>query len=171
MLAFEKEVIFNKALSHFHIVKFIEYSESDEELFLVFEFCIGGELFKQIVPNIGLPPDLVHVYFIQLCSAIFHLHSLGICHRDIKPENILIDRDGNLKLSDLGSATMFIKGQGRRILHSICGSRAYMSPEVLLGRYEGDSNDIWSLGIVLFVMITGCSPWQEPSSSCREFAK
>lgn len=83
------------------------------------------------------------------------MHERGVCHRDLKPENLLLGQDGRLKVADFGLATVYRRGSMERTLSTICGSPVYMAPEVHLGRYHGLSVDIWSLGILLYVLITG----------------
>jgi len=87
------------------------------------------------------------------------MHSQGICHRDLKPENLLLDHSGNIKVSDLGLATKFLLSKtGRRKLKTFCGSPPYVAPELIHGNYEAEPVDLWSSGIILFVLMTG-SEW------------
>lgn len=109
-----------------------------------------------------------------MLNAIIYLHDRGISHRDIKPENILLDGRGNLKITDFGMATLFQKGQVRRKLQTRCGTPLYMAPEIIHGTktsYEGDEVDLWSCGVVLFVLLLGCHPWEEPSGKCQYYVQ
>jgi len=98
-----------------------------------------------------------------------YLHSRGIAHRDLKPENLLLDANGNLKISDFGLATLFkYKGVTRR-LTSACGTPPYVAPEIHCMDYEGPPVDIWSSGIILFALLAGNTPWDEPTPRSEEF--
>lgn len=99
------------------------------------------------------------------------MHECGIAHRDIKPENMLLDEDGNLKLTDFGMATLYRKGSVRRRLRTRCGTALYMAPQVLAESYEGDEADLWSCAVVLFVMLLGCHPWEEASPRCPHYKR
>ncbi|ELQ74181.1 Checkpoint kinase, serine/threonine protein kinase [Trachipleistophora hominis] len=153
----KKEMMIHQHLQHSNIVKFKELLIATD-YFIVME-RVAYELFVYIEPKVGMPRMLVHLFFVQLISAIEYMHDKGICHRDIKPENILLSAAGNLFVTDFGSATLF-RYKGRiRILNTICGSLPYIAPEVHKGAYNGAIADIWSCGIVLFVMATGILPW------------
>lgn len=165
----EKEVLLHKSLQHRNIVKLLEVLEDAEFYYLVQELCAGGELFAFIEPDKGFPLQVVHFYMVQLLNAVLYLHQRGIAHRDIKPENLLLDERGNLKLADFGFSTLYRKGNIRRKLRTVCGSILYMAPEVVEGEYEGDAADLWSCGIVMFVMLIGRHPWEEPSKKCSQF--
>jgi serine/threonine-protein kinase CHEK1 len=91
-----------------------------------------------------------------------NMHS--IVHRDLKPENLLLDKFGNLKIADFGTATLFKKNNVKRRLTSKCGTTLYMAPEIFNGSYDGPKAELWSVGIVLFVMLTGCHPWEDATS-------
>lgn len=136
-----------------------------------------GDLFDKIEADVGVSEDVAHFYFTQLISAVGYMHSKSVAHRDIKPENILL-HDGNLKLADFGMAVLFAHKGQRKPCQTVCGSPPYMAPEVVpkdgfTGRktapYEGDVADIWSCGIVLFVLLVGNTPWDEPTMQSEEF--
>ena len=124
--------------------------------------------------------DIAHLYFSQLVSAVEYMHSLGVAHRDIKPENVLVSADGDLKLSDFGLAALFKKDGTFRLCNSVCGSPPYIAPEIVSGRrskradvldvgYAANICDVWSCGIVLFVLLVGNTPWDEPTLRSEEF--
>lgn len=136
-----------------------------------------GDLFDKIEADVGIGEDIAHFYFSQLVSAVGYMHSRGVAHRDIKPENILL-ADGDLKLADFGLAVLFEYNGKRKPCQTVCGSPPYMAPEVVpkggfSGRkteeYKGDVADIWSVGIVLFVLLVGNTPWDEPTMNSFEF--
>ena len=136
-----------------------------------------GDLFDKIEADVGVGEDIAHFYFSQLISAVGYMHSRNVAHRDIKPENILLS-DGNLKLADFGLAVLFGHNGQRKPCTTVCGSPPYMAPEVVpqggfTGRrtepYEGNLADVWSCGTVLFVLLVGNTPWDEPTKSSYEF--
>lgn len=136
-----------------------------------------GDLFDKIEADVGVGEDIAHFYFSQLISAVGYMHSRNVAHRDIKPENILLS-DGNLKLADFGLAVLFGYNGQRKPCQTVCGSPPYMAPEVVptggfTGRktdpYQGDMADIWSCGIVLFVLLVGNTPWDEPTKNSYEY--
>eukprot|EP01086_Lenisia_limosa_P014131 TRINITY_DN44160_c0_g1_i2.p1 TRINITY_DN44160_c0_g1~~TRINITY_DN44160_c0_g1_i2.p1 ORF type:complete len:502 (+),score=-7.12 TRINITY_DN44160_c0_g1_i2:92-1507(+) len=166
---FMKEAQIMERLLHKNVIRLIEVEKSSIGSVLVVEFAEGGELFDRIEPDVGINESLAHFYFVQLVRAVEYIHSRGVCHRDIKPENILLDRNGHLKLSDFGLATLFITNGKPRALRTPCGTMPYVAPEVLNQRYSGPQADIWSCGIVLIVMLTGVIPWDEPTLKSAEF--
>ena len=143
------------------------------------ELAEGGDLFDKIESDVGVGEDIAHLYFTQLISAVGYMHSKGVGHRDIKPENILLSAEGNLKIADFGLSTLFSHKGIRKICKTSCGSPPYTAPEVVtcdtgmgkkLGHgYYGDLVDIWSCGVVLFVLLVGNTPWEEPLERSYEF--
>ena len=138
------------------------------------ELAEGGDLFDKVESDVGVGEDIAHLYFQQLVSAVSYMHSKGVGHRDIKPENILISAEGNLKIADFGLATLFAWHGETRLNTTSCGSPPYTAPEVLrcqeLGQgYRADCVDIWSCGVVLFVLLVGNTPWDEPLDRSYEF--
>ena len=132
-------------------------TRADESLsYLVMEYVDGGELFNYIVQNKYLDePEAVRI-FRQIISAVGYCHEFKVCHRDIKPENILLDSVGNVKLVDFGMASR----EHNEGLQTSCGSPHYASPEIALGqKYRGAQVDVWSCGIVLYVMLVGQLPF------------
>lgn len=142
------------------------------------ELAEGGDLFDKIEADEGVGEDIAHVYFSQLVSAVSYMHSKGVGHRDIKPENILLTADGNLKIADFGLASLFEYNGKRKLCSTFCGSPPYIAPEVITcstrGQnkgtgYHGDLVDIWSCGIVLFVLLAGNTPWDSPTDESYEY--
>jgi len=125
--------------------------------YLVMEYVTGGELFDFIRDKEYLDEDESVCLFRQMLAALLHCHRLGIHHRDLKPENILLDKDSQrVKLADFGMAALQPKGAR---LTTPCGSLHYAAPEVFEKNYDGSKIDVWSLGIILFVMLTGTTPF------------
>ena len=143
------------------------------------ELAEGGDLFDKIESDVGVGEDIAHLYFQQLVGAVAYMHSKGVGHRDIKPENILLSAEGNLKIADFGLATLFSHNGVTKLCTTSCGSPPYTAPEVvacdttvikkLEKGYRGDLVDIWSCGVVLFVLLVGNTPWDEPVDRSFEF--
>ena len=164
---------------HANIVQFFSAGEDHTWKWIAMELAEGGDLFDKIESDVGVGEDIAHFYFTQLISAVSYMHSKGIGHRDIKPENILLSAEGNLKIADFGLATLFEYNGVRKLCTTSCGSPPYTAPEVLtcdsklarkLGKgYFGDFVDIWSCAVVLFVLLVGNTPWDEPLDRSYEF--
>lgn len=136
---------------------------SDDMLVLVLDYCSRGELFDVIVTNGYIPTDTALDYFHQLVHAIRFCHNRGVAHRDIKLDNVLICGDGRLKLADFGMSCLFFP---QSLLQTACGSPHYCAPEVLSETlYDGYAADVWSLGVVLFSMITGGLPLDDENTT------
>lgn len=144
------------------------------------ELAEGGDLFDKIEADEGVGEHVAHFYFTQLISAVSYMHSKGVAHRDLKPENILLSAQGDLKLADFGLAALFNRGGKVRLCNTVCGSPPYIAPEIISGRrskrpdivdigYEANISDIWSCGVVLFVLLVGNTPWDEPTRRSDEF--
>lgn len=160
-----KEAYIQKTVSkHPNVIKMLDFSYKEPWSWIVLELGQQGELFEKIEPDIGVDAGVAHFYFSQLINAVEHLHSMGVAHRDIKPENLILNRDGDLKITDFGLATVFKKGNGpKKLSKEICGSPPYVAPEIVEGSYDAEMADIWSCGIVLYVMLTGKIAWEMPS--------
>ena len=146
------------------------------------EYAEGGDLFDKIEADVGVKEDIAHLYFTQLVSGVSYMHSKGVGHRDIKPENILLSETGNLKIADFGLATLFGYQGHSKLSMTMCGSPPYIAPEVITCSkdsttragvkapgYAANLVDIWSCGVVLFVLLVGNTPWDEPTSTSWEF--
>jgi serine/threonine protein kinase len=151
MVEREKKILLN--LNHPHVVKLKEVIESTNKRtsYMVFEYIPGGELFRHLVSNGPMQEHEARRLFRQLVSGLEYLHANLIIHRDIKPENILLDENGNAKISDFGLANTIRPG---RKFETFCGSLHYAAPEILNGvPYVGPPIDVWALGIVLYCMV------------------
>ncbi|KAJ3063224.1 Chk1 protein kinase, partial [Rhizoclosmatium hyalinum] len=167
--ALDKEVLIHKTLKHRNVIRLIEAAEDDAFFFILLDYAAAGELFDHIAPDVGMGELLAHFYFNQLVAGMDYIHSKGVCHRDLKPENILLDERGNLKISDFGLATVFSHNGTTRVLNTPCGTPPYVAPEILKLSYNGDEADVWSSGIILYVLLAGNTPWAEPSKHDPEF--
>ncbi|KAK9247818.1 kinase-like domain-containing protein [Lipomyces tetrasporus] len=168
-----REITLHKACSaHKNIITLFGYNEDENWIWLKMQAAMGGDLFDKIEPDVGVHEDICQMYFQQLVGAIEFIHSQGIAHRDVKPENILLDADGNLMLSDFGFATVFERHGTRKQSTTICGSAPYCAPEVVSRKsYDSDLADIWSCGVALFVLLSGCTPWQWAVSHDPDYAR
>ena len=100
-----------------------------------------------------------------MVSGIEYIHKSGICHRDLKPENLLLDYDKTLKIVDFGLSNMYTAGSAEQ-LKTACGSPCYAAPEMIAGKkYTGLKSDIWSSGVVLYAMVCGFLPFEDPKTS------
>ncbi|TPX72154.1 hypothetical protein SpCBS45565_g00636 [Spizellomyces sp. 'palustris'] len=168
----QKEIKIHSAVQHENIITLLNAAEDDACVYIVMEYAAAGELFDRIEPDVGVEEELAHMYFIQLLAGVEYLHGRGISHRDLKPEklqNILLDQYGNLKISDFGLATVFKHKGTRRILTTPCGTPPYVAPEIHAMSYHGDAVDIWAVGIILYVLLAGNTPWAEPTKHDDEF--
>eukprot|EP00123_Amoebidium_parasiticum_P001079 comp12074_c0_seq1/m.6805 comp12074_c0_seq1/g.6805 ORF comp12074_c0_seq1/g.6805 comp12074_c0_seq1/m.6805 type:complete len:706 (-) comp12074_c0_seq1:428-2545(-) len=157
MLLLRREVSALTLLHHPHIVELFQVIESERELFLIMEYASGGELYDYMVAHGKMNEKDARVRFRQLCQAVHYCHTMGIVHRDLKAENVLLDAEANAIISDFGLSNTFRPGE---LLKTFCGSPAYAPPEVLVGRpYTGPEVDVWSLGVVLYVLISGVLPF------------
>ncbi|KAJ8650428.1 hypothetical protein MRB53_003451 [Persea americana] len=156
-----REVSVMRRLSHPNIVKLHEVMATKSKIYMVMEHAKGGELFTQISRDGPLTEAAARRYFQQLVSAVHYCHSKGVTHRDIKPQNILLDHEGNLKVSDFGlSALPELLRDG--LLHTSCGTPAFTAPEVVRRKgYDGAKADAWSCGIILYLLLAGCLPFNE----------
>jgi 5'-AMP-activated protein kinase catalytic alpha subunit len=155
-----REVTTMRLVEHKNIVQLHEVMATRNKIYFVMEYVKGGELFDKVVKSGKLTERVAHKYFQQLISAVDYCHSQGVYHRDLKPENLLLDENENLKVSDFGlSALSDSKGQDG-LLHTTCGTPAYVAPEVISKRgYDGAKSDIWSCGVILFVLVAGYLPF------------
>ncbi|KAL3323048.1 hypothetical protein AABB24_040248 [Solanum stoloniferum] len=156
----KREISIMKIVRHPCIVRLHEVLASQTKIYIIQELVTGGELFDKIVHLGRLSEDEARRYFQQLIDAIAHCHSKGVYHRDLKPENLLLDFQGNLKISDFGLSAL--PQQGVELLYTTCGTPNYVAPEVLSNRgYDGAGADVWSCGIILYVLMAGYLPFEE----------
>jgi serine/threonine protein kinase len=160
---FEQEVRLLPSLVHPNIVHFEEILFDPELIFVVMEYCSQGDLFSHIVANGVFPESRARDILRQIAEAIRYIHDRDIAHRDLKPENILLDRQFTAKLADFGLCHVT---SSRGLLKTPCGSPFYAPPEIISNvDYDGKSADIWSLGVMLFTMVTGSLPWSSDNQS------
>uniref|UniRef100_A0A672MRE4 non-specific serine/threonine protein kinase n=1 Tax=Sinocyclocheilus grahami TaxID=75366 RepID=A0A672MRE4_SINGR len=150
-----------KNLSHQHVCRLYHVIETSSKIYMVLEYCPGGELFDYIIAKDRLSEEETRVFFHQIISAMAYVHSQGYAHRDLKPENLLIDEDHNLKLIDFGLCAKPKGGLGFELL-TCCGSPAYAAPELIQGKaYIGSEADVWSMGVLLYALLCGFLPFDD----------
>ena len=160
---FEQEVRTLQMLKHPNLVSLEDVVFDENLIYLIMEYCSNGELFKYIVDQGKMDENLARRIFIQVIKGLQYVHSKDIAHRDIKPENILLDDDLNAKIADFG---LCHATSGKLLLKTPCGSPYYAPPEVIMNEeYDGKLSDIWSVGVVLFTMVTGSLPWRETNQT------
>uniref|UniRef100_A0A671EE99 non-specific serine/threonine protein kinase n=1 Tax=Rhinolophus ferrumequinum TaxID=59479 RepID=A0A671EE99_RHIFE len=147
-------------LHHLNIVRLFHVISSAESLFLVMEFVPGGDMLDYLRDHGRMSEDTARGVFRQLVSAVHYCHEKGVAHRDLKPQNVLLDAQMNAKLIDFGLGA----ASGIRQLNTFCGSFLYAAPELFLSKiHDGCATDTWSLGLMLYEMLTGTIPFQDVS--------
>jgi eukaryotic-like serine/threonine-protein kinase len=156
---FRREARAVAQLNHPHVVTVIDAGEDDGAPYIVFEY-IEGETLKERIHRLGrLPIDEAIAYAIEIGRALECAHAHKLVHRDVKPQNVLIDPDGRAKVTDFGIARS-MEAQGLTATGRVLGTTDYVSPEQALGHEVTEQSDIYSLGIVLYEMLTGEVPFK-----------
>ncbi|XP_047390091.1 serine/threonine-protein kinase MARK2-like [Sciurus carolinensis] len=151
------EVEIMKAVEHPNVVQLFQVLETASHVYLVMEYAGGGQLQQHIPEGVGLQEEEARALFRQLAGALHYCHEKGIAHRDVKAENVLLDGRGRAKLCDFGLGRLFTPGE---TLDTTCGTPAYWAPELFLAeQYDGPAVDVWSLGVLLYFMLTGRLPF------------
>lgn len=157
----KREISVMRLVRHPNVVQLYEVMASKTKIYFAMEYVRGGELFNKVAKG-KLKEDVARKYFQQLVAAVDFCHSRGVYHRDLKPENLLLDENGNLKVSDFGLSALFESKRQDGLLHTTCGTPAYVAPEVINKRgYDGEKADIWSCGVVLFVLLASYLPFHD----------
>ncbi|XVF65922.1 hypothetical protein PTKIN_Ptkin09bG0289900 [Pterospermum kingtungense] len=157
----KREISVMRLVRHPNVVELYEVMASKTKIYFVMEYAKGGELFNKIAKG-KLKEDVARRYFQQLISAVDFCHSRGVYHRDLKPENLLLDEHGNLKVTDFGLSALAESKRQDGLLHTTCGTPAYVAPEVINRRgYDGCKADVWSCGVILYVLLAGYLPFHD----------
>uniref|UniRef100_A0A668VZV3 MAP/microtubule affinity-regulating kinase 3 n=1 Tax=Oreochromis aureus TaxID=47969 RepID=A0A668VZV3_OREAU len=152
-----REVRIMKTLNHPNIVQLFEVIETEKTLYLIMEYASGGEVFDYLVAHGRMKEKEARAKFRQIVSAVHYCHQKNIVHRDLKAENLLLDADSNIKIADFGFSNEFMAGNK---LDTFCGSPPYAAPELFQGKkYDGPEVDIWSLGVILYTLVSGSLPF------------
>lgn len=152
-------------LDHPFVVNLVAAFQDDRSLYMMIELVQGGELFSVIHTDThdGIPNGNARFYAACILESLSHLHHRGVCYRDLKPENLLIDKHGFCVLVDLGFA---------KVVHdktyTLCGTPEYLSPEIILSKGHDKGADYWALGVLIYEMLAGASPFFSPDASQSE---
>ncbi|XP_022760785.1 CBL-interacting serine/threonine-protein kinase 1-like isoform X2 [Durio zibethinus] len=158
----KREIATSKLLKHPNVVRLHEILASKTKIYMVLEYATGGELFGRIASKGKLSEAEGRKFFQQLIDGVSYCHDKGVFHRDLKLENVLVDAKGNIKISDFGLSALPEHFGEDGLLHTICGSPNYVAPEILANRgYDGATSDIWSCGVILYVILTGYLPFDD----------
>src|SRR3712207_6574475 len=170
---FRREARSAASLSHPHIVPVFDWGETgDGTYYIAMEYLLGGSLKDHLLQRKTLPPRTAMEVALQIAKALRAAHERGVIHRDIKPRNILITDSGHVKVADFGIARA-AESTTVSDLGEILGSVKYMSPEQAMGERVGAASDLYSLGVVLYEMLTGRvpfeveTPWEVPVEHAR----
>lgn len=152
-----QEIEILKELDHPSIARVIDIFEDKKKFYFVQEYLSGGGLFDSLIQNVGFTENASATIIRQVLSAVAFLHSKKIAHRDIKPENILFESNDalNVKLLDFGNSRQMGENEA---MHGVYGTAYYVAPEVLEGRYD-EKCDIWSIGVILYMLLSGNPPF------------
>lgn len=161
-----QEVQCMKLVQHPNVVRLYEVIDTQTKLYLILEYGDGGDMYDHIMKHEGqgISEAKARHYFKQIVSAIDYCHKLHVVHRDLKPENVIFFKSQDLaKLTDFGFSNNFLPGEK---LYTSCGSLAYSAPEILLGdSYDAPAVDVWSLGVILFMMVCGRGPFSHANDN------
>ncbi|KAI3814322.1 hypothetical protein L1987_19073 [Smallanthus sonchifolius] len=156
-----REVAAMRRLNHPNILKLHEVLATKTKIYLVMELAAGGELFTQLSRRGRMKEATARRFFQQIVSTLNFCHQNGVAHRDLKPQNLLLDENGNLKISDFGLSAL-PESQKDGLLHTACGTPAYTAPEIVRRKgYDGSKADAWSCGIMLFMFLAGYLPFDD----------
>jgi len=157
----QKEIVILQDISHVNVVRLIETHESTRHIYLVMEYCKGGDLHKYLGKHIPLEMPVVQRLMTHLARGMYYLWSCDLIHRDLKPQNLLLDGNiletATLKIADFGFATQLTTAS---MAQTMCGSPLYMAPEILDGQKYDSKADLWSAGTILYEMVVGTPPFR-----------
>jgi len=160
-----REIDIMKKVSHPNVLALKAIHENETHLTLVMELVDGGELFYKIVDRGSFTEKDARNVVKQVCRGVAYLHSMGVAHRDLKPENLLCDGDGDkmvIKIADFGLSKIFGAGE---TLETSCGTPDYVAPEVLTGSSYDNAVDMWSVGVITYILLCGFPPFYATSQN------
>jgi len=159
-----REIDIVSRVQHPNIISVVEVFETQQSLFVIMELANGGELFDAIISVGKYSEQDASNFMRQIASAVTYLHSVGIVHRDLKPENLLLtDRSPNavLKIADFGLSKIM---ESTAVLETKCGTPGYVAPEVLMGTGYAEKVDVWSMGVICYILLCGFPPFYADSN-------
>jgi serine/threonine protein kinase len=162
-----REIHHHRQFIHPHIARLYEVIVTESLVWLVLEYCPGDELYNQLLKIGAMEPEKVQKIFTQLVGAVSYVHGKSCVHRDLKLENILLDKNENVKLVDFGFTREY---EGKMsYLQTWCGTVCYSAPEMIKGeKYAGEKVDVWSLGIILYALLTGELPYDDDDEAATK---
>jgi len=165
------EIEILKICQHPHIIRIYDVFENTEFIYIIMEYCSGGDLFSYLEKRgFRLPEPKAAALIHKLSAAVFYLHSYGITHRDLKPENILMtdtSEEADIRLLDFGLSKIIGPNE---TCNEPYGTLSYVAPEILLEKPYTKAVDVWSIGIITYLLLCGCLPFDDEKSE-REIAR
>ncbi|KAH9275595.1 hypothetical protein BASA83_001881 [Batrachochytrium salamandrivorans] len=157
-----REILLLASLNHPNINRLLQIIDSPTHIYVVLEYESGGELFDVLLLRKKMPENEARGYMRQIVCGLQYCHLQGIIHRDLKLENILINKHGVVKICDFGFSNLL--REGAQTFETFCGSPPYAAPEMVSRKkYQGPEVDVWSLGVILYTMVTGVMPFGQKS--------
>lgn len=168
MAQFQTEIAALRQLHHPNIIKLYDVYLTGDKIYIIMELMEGGEIFDYVVQKGTLTEDEASRIVRKVTSALVYMHENNICHRDLKPENLLLkkrpegpDDDINVKIIDFGLS----KAMEEPVARTFLGTRGYLAPEMLQRRDYTKAVDMWALGVIVFVLVCGCLPFDDDSAT------
>mmetsp|Transcript_18251 Transcript_18251/g.32762 ORF Transcript_18251/g.32762 Transcript_18251/m.32762 type:complete len:724 (-) Transcript_18251:631-2802(-) len=155
-----REISLHSSLSHPNTIQLFDSFEDQQHVYMLMELATQGSLYDLIKAG-ALDEALAKAYFAQVCEGLSYLHEKNIIHRDIKPENILLDKQGRIKLTDFGWSNYY-NPESAVPRTTLCGTLEYLPPEMVAETGHNTSADVWCLGVLLFEMLVGYTPFKSP---------
>uniref|UniRef100_H2ZZ04 Si:ch211-27e6.1 n=2 Tax=Latimeria chalumnae TaxID=7897 RepID=H2ZZ04_LATCH len=159
----ESELNVLRRVSHHNVIQLIEVFESQERVYMVMELATGGELFDRVIAKGSFTERDATRVLQMVLDGVKYLHSLGITHRDLKPENLLYyhpGADSKILVTDFGLASSGNKG-GDWSMRTTCGTPEYIAPEILLRKPYSNAVDMWALGVITYILLSGSMPFED----------